>query len=431
MFVDALTDHCQLNIVDPQLYPNLECDPIYEPSVQSAVGLGGGTAFWHNGLIEPSPCRLESWFPQQLYADQSSAAFKKLSNYESAELSQYFEKITNNYKEMGFCEKSFHSSPLFYPKKRRVLSQYKKKQFDDIIIKDRIEKFSIKNGKVVSAVGASGIDYYSDYFILSAGGISSPIILNNTFSSDENSFLLNDHPTGAIANIQLKASISDLWNYKINDGGGFIRCPFVYIVHGMEIAFYLRPNIYSKNIYDVYNSTNYAGKIRNNPFNIDSYLNLIRNPGDVYDAMSIQFGLNIKSHNYTIFCVAEMSKSLVEYYPAGNKIHLSGVQTKKNTDINCYEAALQNFLQDIHGITQESYLYPNRWQELGSSAHLYGSSRAFMDPSPTRFLDVDNLANLKVVDASAIGDVGFVNTGITIAVAARVAAQQLNQEILE
>ena len=123
MFVDALTDNCQITIIDPQLYPNLERDPLYEPSVQSAVGLGGGTAFWHNGLLEPTPARLEPWFPQHLYAAQSSAAFRRLSNYDSRELSQYYDIITNNYKNIGFREKSFHPYPLFYPKKRRVLSK--------------------------------------------------------------------------------------------------------------------------------------------------------------------------------------------------------------------------------------------------------------------------------------------------------------------
>ncbi|MBT8573735.1 hypothetical protein G6699_09190 [Polynucleobacter paneuropaeus] len=266
------------------------------------------------------------------------------------------------------------------------------------------------------------VDYISaDYFILSAGGLGTPIILQKLAAHCPSQAIRNagcfyeDHPTGFIGRLQIKSPIFKYTNFSANSIKGFLRMPLVVEQEGYLVSFQLRP---SALVNGRSRFTSLLSQIRNDPFNLFNYLKLLASADDLLEIVSLKLGINFPTRNYSVLMVSEQ--------PIKNQLDVTFSAERKAILRNWFlgeghialiERAFLKLILELGEIVDGSELFPDWSKHISSSAHHSGTAR--MSVNELRGVCDENgkihdLSNLFICDGSLIPASGFANTGLTI-----------------
>jgi hypothetical protein len=289
---------------------------LLEPIVGS--GLGGTTTVWHNGLIEiEDEVFQRRWpFPKEVLSRYYRRAFGMLSgaNWEDVKNSSDVLKA-----DLISCKIPLEllGQPLIYPKNRLNIWRSLKLESRVNLIIGEAKDFFLNDDHIINSIlvnsKGSQIVLKSDFFVLSAGGLGTPLLLQklakkNNFPGKKNIGLnYDDHPLGFVADFEYDAPLYRLWNFKHPGGGLNIRIPMVIRVDGLLISFQLRPAIHFTPRRKVKSLLN---NLRNKPFNLKNYLQIFSHLDDILDILSFKFGVYLPTKRYTLLMVAEQHPSM-------------------------------------------------------------------------------------------------------------------------
>lgn len=407
-------------------YPNIN-DVGYPSNSEFLYGFGpgGSTAYWHNGLIEPPRSVTEKYFP--IWGDLESYiqdAHIMLSGVDIEKVRGYGRKLTSCLVGRGFQEKNL-GSPLYYPAKRINAWYHFVGEKINPIIGDAIEFVGAGAGSIESVLVQTkrGLESVKgDIFVLSAGGIMSPLILSqSSLGSKINVPLIGekyeDHPMGFIGEVELTADISSLWNHHLEKSLGFLRIPVVINADSLQVALYMRPAIESRLSSRRKSFRSTLSNLRNNPSSIQKILGLMGSADDMIELAAIKFGLYFPSKRFSLLIVAEQSpdSKISGSYKSGRWTAERDWKISKEY-LDKLEGVITKNICRV-GPFKSFEFYPGWRDDLMSSSHHSGTCRAGTD-SRNSVCDgqgrIWGVENLFVCDGSIIPTSGYCNTGLLI-----------------
>ena len=431
MLADQLADLYEVTIIELADKPNSlgsQIEDIGNPAVTVPIasnGLGGTTAFWHNGLIEiDNSIFIKKW--PYLKAELSSAyerAYFKLSGIAQDEINQAVKVLRKNLIDCGIPSHLMREA-LYYPNKR--INLWKKFNLSRRVnlIYGSITNIKYENGVVNQLFfddenGANEIS--ADLFIFSAGGLGTPIIFQKLSDSlpkgvaSKAGFYYEDHPTAFVGKIYLKNKIYKFMNFSTKSIKGFLRMPLVVEHSGCCFSFQLRS---SSQLGSKVNLISLLNSIRNQPFNLFNYLKLINHTDDILDIISLKLGINLPTNIYSVLMVAEQHESEVMsiYWDDEHKKIVRNWQLS-NEYIEAVNYAFAKFVIELGPNVVESQLLENWSKYVASSSHHSGTARMNSLPEAGVCNEnglVNEFQNLYICDGSVIPASGFSNTGLTI-----------------
>ncbi len=408
-------------------------------------GLGGTTRLWHNGLIEID-----------------SEIFKKRWPYQKNELISYYEKafyaltgqsrniiarsakyLLDKYQEIGFSKINFREF-LYYPKIRvnpwKAFDLAKRvNHVDGEVINFEVDtRGNICCVMVKPNIGGEYIKVRGDVFVLAAGGLSTPLLLDKLSNKSQDGALKNvgfnyeDHPSAVVGELVLSIPLYKLWNYP--SYGGSLRLPLLIWEDGLQVSFQLRPSAHFLNRNGRDHVKSVLSDLRNNPLSLKLYWSLFKNYDDIFELISFKIGLNFPTRYYHLLMVAEQAPSnFCAVWPDvdGSTFYRKWLIDDKH--IATYEAAIRKLLMQFEGKLKAAKIFSN-WQEnIYSSSHHSGTARMALtqqDGVCDKNALVFGFNNLFICDGSAIPATGIANTGLTIAALALKLADHIYAEFL-
>lgn len=401
--------------------------PYSQDAKTASFGLGGTTKLWHNGLIEIEESIFKEKWPynKNVLDPYYLLAWRMFVGKKYDAIIESSLKLKCHLVDCGIRE-GFLNSFLYYPYKRlNAWKNFGSLSGANLIngcVDKLIHEVNDSDCKIVAVkVVRNGVESLlsGDIFILACGGLATPKLLRHMSSEIPLLNLKNagrfyeDHPTCFVADITTKKPFYKYWNFRILKSG-FLRYPIRIKNDNLLISFQIRPraNTNAKKIIKSHIST-----IRNNPFSFYSYFKLLSSINDLFDLLSIKFGINLPTNRYSLLMVAEQipNDSLAINSFDRNSIHVNW--KIDSSYIELIEKSIHEFINGIDFI--DSYnIYPGWSEELHSSCHHSGTAKMGLSPL-TSVCDenglVFNFSNLFICDASMIPSSGYSNTGLTIA----------------
>lgn len=414
------------------------------------AGLGGTTAFWHNGLIEIDAPVFERCWP---YAKREldryyEQVYPQLAGVPCGVVRQATAALRGLYEAAGVPASALGRHGLFYPRTR--INAWQRLGLADrvklirgevtALVPDggRIVRIDVRQGDRCTSVDA-------DVFVLAAGGLGTPLLLQDLRARAPGLPALaqaglhyEDHPTAAVGEVTLDEPLYRLWNFPVRGARGNLRLPMVIEQDGLQISFQLRPSAQFRGVQPAGRVRNLLNDLRNEPLKLRSYLLLLTHWDDVLEILSFKLGVRLPTRRYTIVMVAEqpaIGRRDVWSSDGGRTIHrgwhLSGDY------LDALQRAIDRFISVLGAKVSTSQVFPGWRDELMSSSHHSGTAR-MTAPGRPGVCDGDGrvhgLSNLFVCDGALIPGSGFANTGLTIAaLGTRLAdrLQVLQSEILQ
>ncbi|HHX8698951.1 TPA: GMC oxidoreductase [Vibrio diabolicus] len=389
--------------------------------------VGGTTHLWHNGLIPLKPSSLDQGpFSNSLISTQDkidkAASLLQFSGSYTAE----YKRSLDNYRKVS-SELSLNAEldTILIPNTSPLLKA-----------NDRVE---IKSGcRVVGATYSgeclrsvqlayeSGEEevFSADFFIVCAGGISSPKVLNTILPQEiksNTSKCLIDHPMGFLGKIRVKKQYQSLFDQFVNKNVGDYtsRCGIVTKSNGLKHITYFRPAATMSNDLGVYQfksklgTSNLLGKIK-----------CIFNPKILHPDILSEIFLhlterNISTRTFSVWFVFEQNKKsandnhIILDSCSSNKISWSLSDTEKASYLEAImdmEEKLAPYCDKLAFVKEDIDSY------VWSAAHHSGTVEFGSEPGTVDHnFKVNGSSNLYVCDASIINEHGYSNTGLTIA----------------
>jgi GMC oxidoreductase len=380
------------------------------------MGFGGTTHLWHNGLIELEASDYAAW---PLRADElqrhiadahaalSGASIRRVRDI-AAELRQGLTAAGVPAPLLG--------SPMFYPARRRNVwhAEHVAARGVETVI-GRVERLALDDGGRVTGALLHGVGapVAGDLFILAAGGLGSPAILQasapNEFKNAGRFYF--DHPVGFVGEIAVRADLNRLWNRFDGELKGSVRLPLVITTARQKFAFYLRPAgptaLKAKSV---------LSDLRNNPYDLRNYGRLLLRSNDIVEALSLRAGINIPTRRFVLYMSAEQ-------LPQDERA-IAGVPGAVTRDwrldadfLAAARDAMSRLLAALAPVIERGTVFDDWAENLATAAHHCGTCRMAAS-AETGVADADGrvfgTANLYVCDGSAIPAAGYANTGLTI-----------------
>jgi len=400
------------------------------PNIES--GFGGTTKAWHNALMEiDAPVFDKKWpFTKDVIAPYYERAYHALSGATRERVFEFDNALKDNLKSMGFPE-SLLVQNMFIPKVRV-------NPWNALALKGRVE---VIEGEVIElipdSVGGVGkvkirkrdgehVFVGADYFVLAAGGLGSPLLLQKFAKSSPLIGLKHagvhyeDHPIAFVGEVELDKPLYKLWDFpvKTKSGNANIRFPLSFYFNNLNISFQLRPAHHLALSKPRTKIISVLSDLRNYPLKPLNYWRLLTKIDDIFEILSFKFGLRIPTRNYSILMIAEQSPA--PYCAVWKDDGATNVYRRWEIDASytkCLNEAICVFLQTIKPLTKKVSLFADWPAEIYSSSHHSGTARLSNTPDDG-VCDVNGkvhgLSNLFVCDGSLIPASGFVNTGLTI-----------------
>jgi len=388
-------------------------------------GLGGTTNLWHNGLMEISSDIFNKKWPynKKTLNRYYEIAFSLLSRNTLAEIENSYLRLLEKYQAIGLHGNLFGKF-LFYPKKRNnPWKNFNLTKKVKLITGEVIELLTLSGGSVDTLVyqkikHGEKLRLTADIYVLAAGGLSTPLILQESNIMLKNAGCnYEDHPCATVGEIELKGPFYKLWNFPVRSGN--LRLPFVVNQDGLQISFQLRPMGYSWVLSPTRRVKSILSDLRNNPFKISLYLKLVANFSDILEIISFKIGFNLPTSYYSIFMVAEQqSKNEKSVWKDFSGDSIDRKWRISEESINSYREALKKLISILNNRINNVKIYSNWEDDIFSSSHHSGTAR--MSSSKNEGVCDENLrvfgySNLFVCDGSVIPASGVANTGLTIA----------------
>jgi hypothetical protein len=450
---DSLTEQWDVTVVElgsqlPKLQDRVRdtgSAAVTYPHIGS--GLGGTTAWWHNGLMEvDEKVFQEKWpFSKSELAPYYARAYEKLAGVSQSNISAAVKLLRQKYKSIGIQGKLL-GEELYYPR-RRVNA------WDSLRLKGRVK---VVEGEVIelSHDGKGVIRYLlvkkgdqineinGDVFVLAAGGLNTPLLLQKLAETLPLPALRHaglhyeDHPSALVGEVILSKPLYKLWNYPVKGSNGNLRLPLFVKQDGLSISFQLRPAISCRLNCRRDNGASVLSEIRNNPLKLRSYLQLLTHGDDVLEILSFMFRIRLPTRHYSLMMIAEQpssDSSAVWREYDGATIYRNWVIS--SSYISALQQSIHQVLNELGDLVKSVNIFPDWTSNIMSSSHHSGTAR--MATSPCQGLCDENgrvhgMENLYVCDGSLIPASGYANTGLTIAaLALRMAGYLRTRYVLE
>jgi choline dehydrogenase-like flavoprotein len=392
-----------------------------------AAGPGGTTAYWHNGLIELEASEYAAWpLPAAELQKYIPDSHQALSGASISRVRDIATELRTALAAAGVPARLL-GSPMFYPARRRNVWHAENVAARGVAtVIGRVERLALDDaGRVRGVVLHGGAEVAGDIFILAAGGLGSPAILQ---ASDAGAFknagrFYFDHPVGFVGEITVSADLNRLWNRFDRELQGSVRLPFVVATARQKFAFYLRPAgptaLKAKSV---------LSDLRNRPLDPRLYAKLLMHTNDIVEALSLRAGVNIPTRRFVLYMSAEQ--------PAQDERAIAGtpgaVTRDWRLDADFFAAAneaIRRLLAELAPIIARSTVF-ERWpDDLQTAAHHCGTCR-MAATAEAGVADQDGRVfgtqNLFVCDGSAIPAAGYANTGLTIGALALRLAERIH-----
>lgn len=399
------------------------------PHVES--GFGGTTKAWHNALMEiDAPIFDNKWpFSKEILAPYYDRAYGALSGTTREHIFRFADALRGNLTNMGFPD-SLLDQAMFIPKVRV-------NAWDTLALKGKVKTIE---GEVTELIpdGVEGVGKVkvrrrdgehmfmdADYFVLAAGGLGSPLLLQKLAklwpleSLTHAGAHYEDHPIAFVGEVELDKPLYKLWDYPVKTatGNANIRLPLSLYWKGLNISFQLRPAHHLRLSQPRTKIISVLSDLRNFPLRPMNYWHLMASVDDIFDILSFKFGLRIPTRQYSILMVAE--QPLTAYCAVWKE---DGSDIKRRWEIDdtyivALNEAIDVCLKALQPIINKSIIFPNWSETIYSSSHHSGTAR-MSSKSGNGVCDINGqvhgLSNLFVCDGSLIPGSGFVNTGLTI-----------------
>lgn len=413
---------------------------VTEPHVAS--GLGGTTSLWHNGLIEIEPDVFDRHWPVAK-ADLEpfyERAWPLLSGgVRRAQLSAAIDTLRDKYRNAGMPACMLPG--LFYPRWPLNLWQALRLSGRVAVWPGLATDIEMgPDGKVTAVQTATG-PVHGDIFVLAAGGLGSPLLLQQMEKHHPLPALRHagcfyeDHPMTFVGELQVDAPLYRLWNFGVPKTGGNLRMPLVVDMEGLHVSFQLRPAATVSLSSRRQKVGTVLNELRQNPWNLLRYLQLLRHPDDLLDILSFKFGIHLPTRHYTLLMVAQMpTRAERDIWPAGGPQaaapQIRRRWTLSESYIDLLHKAIAEVLKKLGPVVRDVRLFDDWASTLKSAAHHSGTARMSAGPDSgvcDANARVHGVGNLYVCDGSLIPASGIANTGLTIAALALRLADHLRQ----
>lgn len=390
-------------------------------------GLGGSTQLWHNGLIEIDEEIFATQWPLAKAALDPfyEQAFPLLSDVPITRVREAIAALRQRHFVLGLPDGLLQG--LYYPQWPRNVWESLKLQGRVTVVCGDVVDFDVgADGAIRSLVVSEDGQQQQvsgDHFVLAAGGLGSPVLLQKLAARLPLPALAHagrhyeDHPMGFVGEVQVTVPLYKLWNYRVPGTDGNLRLPLVVKRGGMHISFQLRPAAayYRDSRRERVGSV--LNDLRRNPWNPLTYLKLFKHWDDVLDILSFKFGIRLPTRHYTLLMCAQM--------PAADELSIwSEGQTRKRrwSLSEDYRQDLRASVQDVLAwlapISRSSREFKGWLDDLRTGAHHSGTAR-MAATAAEGVCDADcrvhGIPNLYVCDGSVIPASGIANTGLTIA----------------
>jgi len=416
------------------------------PNIES--GLGGTTKAWHNALMEIDATIFDQKWPfsKEILASYYDQAYVALSGTTRDNILQFSESLKSDLKKMGFSELLLKQN-MFIPKNRinawKSLNLKGKVKIIEgevtELISDGIKRICKAN---VSGKGGKHLVVEADYFILSAGGLGSPLLLQKLFKSlplpglKHAGFHYEDHPMAFVGEVELNKPLYKLWNFPVKTltGNANIRFPLTIKIKDLNISFQLRPAHHFRLSKPRTKVNSVITDLRNFPFKFKNYWQLLTHIDDILEILSFKFGLRIPTRNYTILMVAEQPPTpYCAIWKKDGNISIFRKWEIDATFVNLVNESVGKFLDMIRPISKKSHLFSQWSENVYSSSHHSGTAKLSKNQEEgvcDLNGQVHGISNLFVCDGSIIPSSGFVNTGLTIVALAMRMADFLSELVV-
>ena len=391
-----------------------------------AAGFGGTTQLWHNGLIALEANDYASWpLPAADLQKYLPAAHEALAGASMARVADIAAEMRAGFSRAGVPARIL-GQPLFYPVKRRNV--WRAERLDgrgQVTVVGRVERLLVDDGGRVNGAMLSGRSepIAGDVFVLAAGGLGSPLILQASGTFKNAGRFYFDHPVGFVGEVTIRTNLNRLWNRFDSALHGSVRLPLVIAMPRQKFAFYLRPagptGLKVKSV---------LSDLRNAPLNPRHYVQLLAHSNDIVEALSLRAGINIPTRRFVLYMSAEQ----VPQDDVGISGKPGAVVRDWRLDREFFDAAnhaIRILLTELAPLIERSTVFPDWPQDIQTAAHHSGTCR--MAPTAeTGVCDRDGrvfgTSNLFVCDGSIVPSAGYANTGLTIGALALRLAETVN-----
>jgi choline dehydrogenase-like flavoprotein len=392
------------------------------------MGLGGTSYLWHNGLIELEANDYAAW---PLRRDELTA---HIANAHMALSGSGIERVRSIAAELraGLAAAGVPAeglgSPMFYPARRRNVWHAENIATRGVeVVIGRVERLALDDGGRVRGAVLHGDTepVAGDVFILAAGGLGSPAILQASGAGafENAGRFYFDHPVGFVGEVTMRADLNRLWNRFDNGLQGSVRLPLTVAMPRQKLAFYLRPAgptaLKAKSV---------LSDLRNNPYDPRNYLRLLMRSNDIVEALSLRAGINVPTRRFVLYMSAEQLPQ-DERAIAGTPGAVTRDWRLDDEFLRTTRAAIDRLLGELAPIIARSTVFDDWTESLETAAHHCGTCR-MAATAEAGVADKDGrvfgAANLFVCDGSAIPAAGYANTGLTIGALALRLAENLD-----
>ena len=400
------------------------------PNIES--GFGGTTKAWHNALMEIDETVFDKKWPfsKDTIAPYYQQAYHALSGTTQEHILKFADALRHDLVKMGIPE-SLLAQNMFIPKVRV-------NAWNTLALKGKVKAIE---GEVTELIpdGVGGIGKVkirrrdgeqmfvdADYFVLAAGGLGSPLLLQKLAQSWPLEGLKHagvhyeDHPIAFVGEVELDKPLYKFWDYPVKTatGNANIRLPLSLYWKGLNISFQLRPAHHLRLSQPRNKIISVLSDLRNFPLRPINYWRLITHIDDLFDILSFKFGLRIPTRNYSILMVAEQPPtSYCAVWKEDDNIYIIRRWEIDEAYILTINEAISSFLENLRPIIKNSCLFPQWPDQIHSSSHHSGTAR-LSSTQEDGVCDINGqvhgLSNVFVCDGSIIPGSGFVNTGLTI-----------------
>ena len=385
-------------------------------SINRAEGLGGTTNYWHNALIELDDNDLvkAGIEPRGMQPYYQKAWSFFLSDAELDECNRARDANRASI-EHGASTVAHMVLPQTRHNVWRLANA--KHPGDDIeVVYGHAQK--IEAGSV-EIKGRSGIERIAaDYFLLCAGGLSTPVLLASSLGED-NGFCpgYHDHPMAYVAKIKLRPDSRLKAVSCTTTRSAEVRAGVTYETDGIKTVVYLRPAA-DMRLGSITGPARYIlSDLRNDPFSPKKILMLLGNLEAVREAILFKTRLGFRGDYYSILILGEQTpiKTRGIQLTEGKRPSLNWHVTAD--ELSSYDRSVDKFFAEFSSDIIERKALPAADWAFRNAAHHSGTANQFVampgDTTP-EFFAVTKLPGSFVCDGSLLRAAGIANSGLTL-----------------
>lgn len=427
-------------------YPRLEFPKKQLGGVKTcALGRGGTTNLWHNGLIPLRAKDIQSTTFRSVVEDSKPYmdAAARILHYKGEDFSSDQERLTRGADEISqhFGETADGVDCLVYPKRYAPLAPPANAAS---VYGVKTISFAVRDAAItkVDWEGENGPGAWTpNIVVVAAGSLGTPSIVSDILTAQGRQYHtagsgLIDHPMGfvgkfrfskGIANHVKRFALADEKDFQFrsmirlrSDDGEHLGCAF------------FRPCISKSNDLSIYKYKSRLGASSGKQRLYNSFSPKLFHPDILSEISQHLTGFQVPTRTYSVLFMGEQRRRKNKVYKREDGTTVVDWDIS-NDEMNAYSSMverLSSMLADVADFSEVNHTLTEDW--LWSAAHHSGTISMGIEESDLVDTDlkVHGLDNVFVCDASVIQEHSYANTGLIIAQLALRLSHQLEHKKL-